>query len=130
MEALKRALTDDPDIGYAIVFGSAARGTAHAHSDLDVAIGLPEGRRLNALELGDLISRLEKAVGHSVDVVDLEEAPPGLAYRIFRDGQTLVEKDRTRLVARRARAVLEYLDFKPVEEEFARGVLAAASRGR
>lgn len=130
MEALKRALADDPGIAYALVFGSTARGTAHAHSDVDVAIGLPEGQRLTALELGDLVSRLEQAVGRSVDVVDLEDAPPGLAYRIFRDGKVLVEKDRARLVARRARAVLEYLDFKPVEEEFARGVLVAASRGR
>jgi predicted nucleotidyltransferase len=130
MEALKRALADDPGIAYALVFGSAARGTAHTHSDVDVAIGLSEGQRLTALELGDLVSRLEEAVGRSVDVVDLEVAPPGLAYRIFRDGKVLVEKDRARLVARRARAVLEYLDFKPVEEEFARGVLAAASRGR
>jgi uncharacterized protein len=130
MEALRRALAEDSAISYALVFGSTARGTAHAHSDVDVAIGLPEGRSLTALELGDLVSRLEKAVGRSVDVVDLEEAPPGLAYRIFRDGQILVEKDRSGLVARRARAVLEYLDFKPVEDEFARGVLAAASRGR
>ena len=130
MEALKRALEADPAIAYALVFGSAARGTAHAHSDVDVAIGLSEGQRLTALDLGDLVSRLEEAVGRSVDVVDLEGAPPGLAYRIFRDGKVLVEKDRARLVARRARAVLEYLDFKPVEEEFARGVLLAASRGR
>jgi hypothetical protein len=33
-------------------------------------------------------------------------------------------------VARRARAVLEYLDFKPLEEQFVRGVLAASARGR
>ena len=130
MEALKRALAEDSLLAYALVFGSTARGTAHGHSDVDIAIGLPEGRRLTALQLGDLVSRLEKAAGRSVDVVDLEDAPPGLAYRIFRDGQILVEKDRSRLVARRARAILEYLDFKPVEDEFARGVLAASSRGR
>jgi predicted nucleotidyltransferase len=130
MEALKRVLANDARIAYALVFGSAARGTAHARSDVDVAIGLPEGPRLTALELGDLVSRLEAAAGCPVDVVDLEGAPPGLAYRIFRDGQVLVEKDRPRLVARRARAILEYLDFQPVEEQFARGVLAAASRGR
>jgi predicted nucleotidyltransferase len=130
MEALKRVLAEDPAVAYALVFGSAARGTAHAHSDVDVAVGLPEGRRLTSLELGELISRLEAAVGRPVDVVDLEGAPPGLAYRIFRDGQVVVEKDRARLVARRARAILEYLDFQPFEEEFARGVLAAASRGR
>jgi len=130
MESLKRALADDPRIAYALVFGSAARGTAHAHSDIDIAIGLPEGRRLTALELGDLASRLEAAAGRPVDVVDLEGAPPGLAFRIFRDGQVLAQRDRARLVNRRARAILEYLDFQPVEELFARGVLAAAARVR
>jgi predicted nucleotidyltransferase len=39
-----------PRIGYACVFGSIARGTQHAHSDLDVAVG---GLRT---ELGNLAS--------------------------------------------------------------------------
>ncbi len=130
MEALKRVLGDDADIAYALVFGSSARGTAHGGSDVDVAVGAREGRRLSALERGDLSSRLEAALGQPVDVVDLEDAPPGLAYRIFRDGRVLVEKERSRLVARRARAYLEYFDFRPLEEEFARGALAAAARGR
>ena len=60
MEALKRALEADPGIAYALVFGSAARGTAHAHSDVDVAIGLSEGQRLTALDLGDLVSRMRE----------------------------------------------------------------------
>jgi len=50
----------------------------------------------------------------------------GLAYRIFRDGITLLSRDTAALNARRARAVLEYLEFRPVEELCARGVLAAA----
>jgi hypothetical protein len=41
-----------------------------------------------------------------------------------------VEKDRGALVERKTRAILEYLDFRPIEELAARGVLAAAARGR
>jgi len=130
MEALRRVVEDDLRLGYAVLFGSEARGEQHAGSDIDVAVAASEGRRLSALELGDIASRLEAAAGRPVDVVDLATAPPALAYRVFRDGRVILERDRPRLVARRARAVLEYLDFKPVEDVFVRGVLAASARGR
>jgi hypothetical protein len=59
------------------------------------------------------------------------EAPPPLAYRIFRDGRLLVERDRRAMVARKARAVLDDLDFKPVENRCAAAILrSAAGRGR
>lgn len=127
---MARVLEADPSIAYALVFGSRARGTSHSGSDVDVAFALTGGRRPTALELGDLAARLETATGQRVDLVDLGEAPPGLAYRAFRDGRVIVERDRDALVARRARAFLEYLDFKPVEEQLTRGALAAARRGR
>jgi hypothetical protein len=65
-----------------------------------------------------------------VDLVLLDEAPSPLAYRAFRDGQVVLERDHAALVARKARAILQYLDFKPIEELCASGVLRAASRGR
>jgi predicted nucleotidyltransferase len=130
MEALRRVVEADARLGYAVVFGSKARGEQHAGSDIDVAIGASEGRKLSILDLGDIASRLEAAAGRPIDVVDLESAPAALAYRVFRDGQVILERERARLVARRARAVLEYLDFKPVEDHFVRGVLAASARGR
>jgi hypothetical protein len=71
------------------------------------------------------------AVGRSVDLVLLDEARPALAYRIFRDGEVIIERDHAALVARKARAILDYLDFKPVEERCAAGILrATAARGR
>lgn len=130
MDALRRVVEHDPRLGYAVVFGSQARGAAHAGSDVDVAVGASGGRRLTSLELGEIASELEAAAGRPVDIVDLESAPPALAYRVFRDGRVILERDRPRLVARRARAILEYLDFKPIEDQFVRGVLAAPVRGR
>lgn len=129
MQALRAALEADDRIAYALVFGSAARGSASAESDIDVAIGLAAEVKLTALELGGLIARLEEACARRVDVVLLEDAPPGLAYRAFRDGQVVLVRDRKAFVARKARAIVEYLDFKPLEDLFARGVLARAVRG-
>ena len=130
IEALRHVLQGDPRVAYALVFGSSARGTAGPHSDLDVAIGLAAGIRLAPLELGALVCRLEEAAGKPVDLVLLEEAPPGLAYRVFRDGRPILERDRRAMVERKTRAILEYLDFQPIEELFARGVLDAAAHGR
>jgi uncharacterized protein YutE (UPF0331/DUF86 family)/predicted nucleotidyltransferase len=128
VEELRRALAADPRIAYALVFGSSARGAAHAHSDLDLALGLAAGVRLSALELGELAARLEDAAGKPVDLVLLEDAPPGLAYRVFRDGQPLLERDPRAMVERKARAILEYLDFQPFEELCARGALEGPRR--
>jgi predicted nucleotidyltransferase len=129
MDRLRSVLESEPRIAYALLFGSRGRGRGHAGSDADVAVGLARGAVLSATEIGDLISRLETAAGQTVDLVLLDEAPPGLAYRIFRDGRVILEKDRKALVERKARAILEYLDFKPVEDEFARAVLQAGQRG-
>src|SRR5258708_34455736 len=101
------------------MFGSCARGTQHGQSDLDLALG-GLALSLSVLDLGDLIGRLEAAAGRPVDLTLLDEAPPGLAYRVFRDGRILLERDHDAFARRKARAVLEYLDFKPVEDLFVR----------
>ncbi len=121
MEAVLRA---DPRIAYAMLFGSRATGTARTDSDVDVAIGLAGGQPLELVALGALAADLEAAAGSPVDLVLLDEAPPGLAYRVFRDGRPIFVRDPQALNARRARAILEYLDFRPIEELCERGVLA------
>src|SRR5438105_236241 len=90
--------------------GSSATGKASAHSDLDVAVA--SSARPDAMELRALTSRLEALVGRDVDLVLLEEAPPGLAYRVFRDGRVIFVRDALALTRRRVRAILEYLDFR------------------
>lgn len=130
MQALRQALERDARLAYALAFGSRARGSSTPASDLDVAVGLAAGVRLEPQELGELVSTLEAATGQTVDLVLLDEAPPALAYRVFRDGQVLFERDHAALVERKTRAILDYLDFRPIEEIAVRGVLAAAAHGR
>ncbi len=128
---LRHVLEAEPDVVYALLFGSSSRGTAHAGSDADIAIELRPGAARDVRALGSLAARLQSAIRRRVDLVLLDEAPAPLAYRIFRDGHLLVERDHGALVARKARALLDYLDWKPVEERCAEGILrAAAARGR
>ena len=123
IEAIRRALELDDRLAYAVLFGSAARGTAHAQSDIDVAIGAAGGRVLDTLAIGEITSRLESESGRTVHVIALDDAPPALAYRVLREGKPLLVRDERALKARLSRAILEYLDFKPLEEIFTRGVL-------
>jgi len=41
----------------------------------------------------------------------MQEAPPGLAYRVFAGGRVILELDRAALVERKAQAIIDYLDF-------------------
>ena len=130
-DALCGALEAEPNVANAVLFGSRARGSERPDSDVDVAVELIPGAPRDVRALGGLAARLEAATGRSIGFVLLDEASPPLAYRIFRDGRMLIERDHAVLVRRKARAILDYLDFKPVEDLCAAGVLrAAASRGR
>ena len=131
LAALRHVLEAEPDVAYALLFGSRARGTAHTGSDADIAVALRAGAARDVRSLGGLAARLESAIGCRIDLVLPDEAPAPLAYRIFRDGRLLIERDHRALVTRKARALLDYLDWKPVEERCAQGILrAAAARGR
>ena len=124
---MRAVIEPDRRIAFAVLFGSTARETSHPTSDLDVAIGLTHGAEFGRGDIGGLVSRLESELARSVDLVMIDEAAPRLAYRVFRDGVIVFERDHRALAMRKATAILEYLDFLPVEEQCARGVLEAAS---
>ena len=130
LDRLRRAMQDERDVLYAVMFGSTARGARLRNSDVDVALELRPGAPRDPHELRALTARIEAAVGAPVDLVLLDEAPPGLAYRVFRDGKIVIDRDHAALTARKARAILAYLDFRPIEERCAAGVLRAAAHGR
>jgi len=127
MDEVRRVLEEVDAVAFALVFGSTARGSVHPRSDIDLALELRAGAARDPMSLGQLAARLESAAGRAIDLVLMEDAPPPLAYRIFRDGRVLLERDRDALVQRKARAILDYLDFKPVEERCTDGVLRAAA---
>ena len=126
--SMRCVLASVPHAAFAIVFGSTARGTSHAGSDLDIALGFTGGYRPSVREIGVIVSSLEEATGHTVDFLDLDRAPSGLAYRVFRDGEEVWVRDQSALVARKARAILEYLDFEPLERVFSDAVLSRNDR--
>ncbi len=125
--ALTAILQSYEDIDFAVLFGSAATGTLLPMSDVDVGIYVT--RDLPLEELGVLISRLEKAVGRSVDVVvvnDLPRTSPLLAFESVVKGRLLFARDMNRYVEFKTRCMLAYMDTEPlrrmVDEAFRRRV--------
>ena len=113
---LAAALEPRGEILEAYLFGSAATGSAQAHSDLDVAVYLADPRP-NASPLGyaaDLAAALMRALGAPrVDVVVLNAAPPLLYHRVLRDGVRILARDLRATTTREGRALSRYCDYVP-----------------
>lgn len=85
---LRAALAGRSDVTLAILFGSEARGTASAGSDVDLAVA---GTQLKLLALG---AELSTALGREVDVVSLAEATIPLLDRLIHEGVVVHEGER------------------------------------
>lgn len=127
-------LDDQPDITFALLFGSHGRGTPHADSDIDIAVMLaPESAttpRERVMRRAALAADLAGILGtDDVDVAIVEDAPLPLRFRIFRDGVLLSCRDRRAFVATKARTLSEYFDFAPSEAMYNRIILRRAAEG-
>jgi predicted nucleotidyltransferase len=103
------------DVAAVYLFGSTARGTARAGSDVDVAVlfvALP-ARTLNGPRLV-IEGELERALGTRVDLVALNDAPVDLRARVLRDGRLLVERNPSARIAFEVRTRNEAFDLEPI----------------
>jgi predicted nucleotidyltransferase len=133
---LRERLARRPEILEAYCFGSAARGEATAHSDLDLAVYIDRERQPQAPFgyaaelLADLMAGLG---GRRLDIVVLNNAPPLLYHRVLRDGERLLSRDLAATTTREGRALSRYCDYLPqlrkIDRELAKR-LADGSFGR
>lgn len=118
---LRGELGRHDEIAAAWLFGSRARGTANARSDIDVAILLESDPppTLEGLRL-DLRDDLEVVLGLPVDLVVANRAPADLVHRIFRDGDLLIDRDRSRRIRFEVAKRNEYFDLLPILRRYRR----------
>ncbi len=112
-QQIVEGLATVPDIGFAIVFGSLAAGTARRDSDLDVAV---DARRpLNQSERTRLIRELAAHTGRPVDLVDLRRAGGSVLRQIVRNGKRVLgtEEQSAELLSR---YLVDAADFMPYRE--------------
>jgi hypothetical protein len=114
------------------LFGSVAKGVQHAGSDVDIAVLVDErklrGRKFDTLrqDYYTVSPRLSMSI---VDIVILNTAPPHLKHHILKTGSLIFDRHRRLRVKFAARAILEYLDYKPVEDICLRAVSDRFRRG-
>ncbi len=129
---LREAL-DREQVAAAYLFGSQARGSQGPLSDVDVAVWATPG--MDARQRFDLRLALARAAqqalgGQQIDLVMLDDASPLLRHRAWRDGELLLDRDPRTRVRDEARALVEYLDTKPLREQTAAGVSNRLAEGR
>jgi predicted nucleotidyltransferase len=112
-DALRRALEVEPAVIAAWLFGSRARGTERANSDVDIAVLL--GPIPDRAEVGwEMEARLSAALHLPVQVVVVDAAPADLVRRVLRDGVRLVDRDRAARVRFEVKKRNEYFDMTPI----------------
>lgn len=104
------------DVTAVYLYGSAARG--ESARDLDVAV-LFRSEPPPPRELEELAAELQRAGaphGPEIDLRCLNGTAPRFRANVLRDARVLVDRDRAVRIAAEARALSEWLDFKPVWE--------------
>ncbi|MBM4442061.1 MAG: nucleotidyltransferase domain-containing protein [Candidatus Rokubacteria bacterium] len=103
----------------AYLFGSEARGTSRARSDVDVAVlyAATPPATLEGLPL-DLASRIEHLVKRPAQVIVLNTAPADLIHRVLRDGVLLLDRDSSARIRFEVRARNEFFDLQPILDRY------------
>lgn len=123
-EALLRKLGTyfgERDDVYAVyLFGSHAKGTARAASDIDLAVLFKEGIDMHSRFRSklDMTNDLEDLCAHKVDVVDLRSADLVLIHQVMLHKVLLHERDPSSRIAFEVAARKRYWDHVPILEQY------------
>jgi len=110
-EQLRLVLARFPSLVLALVFGSYAKGSQRADSDLDIAVQARQA--LTVTEKMALISALAEQTGRPIDLIDLKAVSEPLLGQIVRHGRRLLGEDGAyaHLISRH---LFEQADFMPL----------------
>ncbi|PVY69807.1 putative nucleotidyltransferase [Tamilnaduibacter salinus] len=116
-ESIQAALSVEPAIKLAIVFGSVAESRERPDSDLDIAV--EASRPLSAEQKSALLGALADCCGRPVDLIDLRTVGEPLLNRILTTGEQIMgtRSDFARLVHRN---LMEQADFVPIQQRMIR----------
>jgi predicted nucleotidyltransferase len=110
IEKLKNFLDKDPNVIFALIFGSVATGKQKRGSDIDIGIYFikpPDG-----LDLLDLMNVLSELTGREVDVVVLNNASAMLRHQVMKNRIVLTIKDMVLYRKFREKTISDYDEYK------------------
>ena len=122
MENIIKVLEKEPQVLFAYLFGSYAKGTQDKKSDIDIAIYL---RDQNLLEIDPLYPsrlaiKIEKVLveKRTVDVRVLNDSTLRFKSQVLRYGKLLHSKDEKKRIEFETSSLAHYYDFKPFLEMY------------
>lgn len=104
-------LRGEKKVSVAYLFGSYAKKTRTADSDIDIAVLLSETPKKMLEYYLHLVNELSKILGNEVDLIILNASPPVLKYQVIKYGKIIYSRNEGARIAFEARAQSEYLDF-------------------
>jgi predicted nucleotidyltransferase len=123
LEILRPYLSERPEIRFAYLFGSLAKGTANRLSDVDVAVFLdpeflarPHPEHSYGYKAHLITELISQTRTNQIDVVILNDASPFLRFQVLRDGIVICETNREERIRFQAQALSRYFDLKPFLE--------------
>jgi hypothetical protein len=103
------------------LYGSRARGTARADSDLDLGLLLRDSPPPTLKSVArDLEATVEGALRVPTEIVVLNRAPADLIHRVLRDGVLLLDRDRSTRLRFEVQSRNEYFDLAPLRRLYRR----------
>ncbi len=118
-DRLREFFRDVPGLAAVYLFGSVARGTQTAKSDVDVGLLYRQTppQTLDARPF-DLEADLSEILERPAQLIVMNDAPADLVHRILRDGILITEQDPSRRIAFEVQARNKYWDLKPILDEY------------
>ena len=130
-DVLKGYFEERKEIKAAYLFGSVASGRNTEGSDVDIAL-LTEPYQERAESYISRVSYqadISRLLKKDVDLIFLQEAGELLSFEILNTGKIIFERDREANRSFRGTRLVQCLDFKFLEEQMQKGMIAAMRRG-
>lgn len=119
--ASRSARVDSADLVAVYLFGSRARGTARADSDVDLGLLYSVAPAPTLLAQPFLLeAQLAEQLGRRVQCVVMNTAPVDLVHRILKDGVLLFDASPSQRIRFEIGARNRYFDLKPMLDRYRR----------
>lgn len=122
VETISKVLEKEPDIVFAYLFGSYAKGIQDEKSDIDIAIYLKDEKLLekDPLYPSRIAIKIERGLAgkKTLDVRVLNGSTLRFKNQVLRHGKLLFSRDEKKRIEFETSSLDQYFDFKPHLERY------------
>lgn len=109
LDRIKKFILDNVDCDAIVLFGSYARGTQNAESDIDIAIKL--NTNISKKQIFYLSQDLEEKIKTEIDLINLDDINDSFRYEILINGKTIYCKDELKFELYKLDMYRQYLEL-------------------